>query len=328
MKTKHIVCYSGGHSSGLVAIEVVRKFGKENVILLNHDINSNVEDADIKRFKKEVADYLELPITYKNYNDLPIDLMPDQFDVVEIENSFINPHTRQALCTSILKTVPLSLYLESQFPNKNAVLYYGFDESEQERVERREVILKQMGFNSDYPLALWGNSVEKYNDFIINGLLKSHNVVNQTKIKLQDFKNNFKEFIELAKNFGLIELKEISDKKRTIFSTKEIGIEPPMTYNVFKHANCTGCLKAGQQHWYCVYVHANQIFERAKLSEKRIGYSIINGFFLKDLECKFKKMKEAGVEANEHTPFQTFWANAKKFIKQLELDEKPCECSF
>lgn len=39
---KHIVCFSKGHSSALVAIEVVRRFGKENVILLNHDINPKV----------------------------------------------------------------------------------------------------------------------------------------------------------------------------------------------------------------------------------------------------------------------------------------------
>ena len=59
-KNKHIVCYSGGHSSALVAIEVVKLFGKENVILLNHNINPRYEDADIKRFKKEVAEYLVL----------------------------------------------------------------------------------------------------------------------------------------------------------------------------------------------------------------------------------------------------------------------------
>ena len=51
---KHIVCYSGGHSSALVAIEVVRKFGKEDVVLLNHDINQSVESEDIKRLKKRL----------------------------------------------------------------------------------------------------------------------------------------------------------------------------------------------------------------------------------------------------------------------------------
>ena len=45
--TKHIVCYSGGHSSAIVAIAVVKKYGKENVILLNHDIKNTVESQDI-----------------------------------------------------------------------------------------------------------------------------------------------------------------------------------------------------------------------------------------------------------------------------------------
>ena len=63
---KYIVCYSGGHSSALVAVEAVRRYGKDNVILLNHDISSKVEHEDIKRFKQEVADYLGLSITYAN----------------------------------------------------------------------------------------------------------------------------------------------------------------------------------------------------------------------------------------------------------------------
>ena len=56
------VHFSGGESSAIVAIEVVRKFGKENVVLLNHDISPKVEDADAKRFKKEISNYLGLPM--------------------------------------------------------------------------------------------------------------------------------------------------------------------------------------------------------------------------------------------------------------------------
>ena len=40
---KHVVLYSGGHASALTAVEAVRKFGKEDVILLNHDISEKVE---------------------------------------------------------------------------------------------------------------------------------------------------------------------------------------------------------------------------------------------------------------------------------------------
>lgn len=64
---KHVVCYSGGHSSALVAVEVVRRFGAEHVTLLNHDINASVEDADIKRFKLEVASHLGVQIQYANH---------------------------------------------------------------------------------------------------------------------------------------------------------------------------------------------------------------------------------------------------------------------
>jgi hypothetical protein len=66
---KHIVCHSGGHESALVGIEVARKFGAANTTLLNHDIPAHVEDADIKRFKREVADYIGLPITYASHPD-------------------------------------------------------------------------------------------------------------------------------------------------------------------------------------------------------------------------------------------------------------------
>lgn len=79
---KHIICYSGGHSSALVAIEVARKFGTENLILLNHDLSSSVECADVKRFKKQVADHLGIAITFANIDGITDpDLIPDQFDV-------------------------------------------------------------------------------------------------------------------------------------------------------------------------------------------------------------------------------------------------------
>ena len=91
---KHIVCYSGGHSSAVVAIEVVRKYGKENVILCNHECI--LEDADVERFEKEVANYLGLPITYVSFEGHET---KDQFDVVIEKGSFINPKslTKEAI---------------------------------------------------------------------------------------------------------------------------------------------------------------------------------------------------------------------------------------
>jgi 3'-phosphoadenosine 5'-phosphosulfate sulfotransferase (PAPS reductase)/FAD synthetase len=114
---KHVVCYSGGHSSALVAIEVVRKFGKENVILVNHDIHPSVEAEDIKRFKREVAAHLGLNITYVNH---PQWNLKDQFDVVMDAKAFKVGRGTE-LCTNRLKTAPFHAWLDT-FEDKSSVV--------------------------------------------------------------------------------------------------------------------------------------------------------------------------------------------------------------
>lgn len=155
---KHIICYSGGHSSAIVAIEVARKFGKENTILLNHNINPRFEDEDIKRFKREVSEYLGIPITYANCdNELSQEKIRNQFEVCIDRGSFVNPANRQILCTFVLKTEPFYKYLESVSKKFDYIIYYGFDEDEFSRVDRRKTILNDAGYDSDYPIALWGD---------------------------------------------------------------------------------------------------------------------------------------------------------------------------
>lgn len=299
---KHIICYSGGHSSALVAIEVTRIFGKENIILLNHNINPRFEDKDIKRFKKEVADYLGVEITYANYNGITDEnLIPSQFEVCETAGSFVNPHNRQILCTALLKTQPFNEFLKT-IEKDNTCVYYGFDEKELNRVERRKTILNDMDLDSDFPLALWGNG--KF----------------EKLLKYLKKEGSNAEFIASVEGF------ESKDHiERTIFSTKEIGIEPPNTYNIYKHANCKGCLKAGKQHWYVVYCTDYEIYQMGKDSEEKMGHSF-GKEFLKDLEPTFKKMKEIGIPANEHIPRGKFWKSAKKYLTCDIIDLFPCEC--
>jgi len=268
MSLKHVICYSGGHSSALVAIEVVRKYGKENVILLNHDINSRVENQDIKRFKQEVADYLGIPVTYANHPQWDI---KDQFDVVVDAKAF-KVGNGTALCTHRLKTLPFEVWLKDNYPDKNIILYYGFDKTEKARIQRRSQILGVQGYKTDYPLALW--------------------------------------------------------EHRTIGSTLEIGISPPNTYSHFKHANCTGCLKAGKQHWYLVYLNRQDIWAKGKWAEEEIGYTIMSKEDLQSLEPLFEKMKQLGIEATEHEDPRTFFARVRKQVKEYDDDnvDKPCEC--
>lgn len=268
---KHIICYSGGHSSALVALEVFKKYGFEDLILLNHDIHPSVEDQDIKRFKTQVADYIGVSITYANHKNW--DSM-DQFDVVTVAKAF-KVGNGTALCTNRLKTAPFEAWLAANSPpSEGAIIYYGFDKSEPSRILRRSSHLAGMGYKTAFPLAHW---------------------------------------------------------ERTIQSTTEIGVTPPLSYASFKHANCIGCLKAGRQHWYVVYCSRPDIWEKAKATEDAIGYSIIKGIYLDELEGKYKLMRDAGVVPTEHIHANTFWKEVGDLLKQnqdLEArqDEKPCEC--
>lgn len=269
--TTHIVCYSGGHSSALVAVETVRKFGRGGVMLVNHDMHASVEDFDVKRFKRQVADYLDLTITFVNYKNASM----DQFDV-SVEAKAFKVDSGSELCTSRLKTRPFMEWLAKMFPAKDVICYYGFDAYETKRITRRSGIMGVHGYSTAYPLA-----------------------------------------------FG----------ERTILSTNEISIPPPLGYSQFKHANCIGCLKAGWQHWYIVYCTRPDIWLKAKWAEEEIGYAIHhdeNGpRYLEDMEASFAIMKCAGVPQTEHMTQQKFWSIAKRHIK-IALDESsllPCECT-
>lgn len=267
---KHIVCYSGGHASALVAVEVVRKYGPERVVLLNHDIAAVSEGSDVKRFKNEVASYLGVPITYCNAPNWDT---KDQFDVV-IEAGAFKVGNGTALCTNRMKTRPFEDWLKIN-GCLDDVIYYGFDLKEIARIQRRSSHLGKLGFRTDFPLAFW--------------------------------------------------------KERTIWATKEIGIAPPNTYELFKHGNCVGCLKAGRQHWYAVFCTRPDRWERGKEAEEEIGYTIIKGVSLESLEPLFVQMRDLGIQPTEHIPAATFWASVRKVIKAGVVIEEdatmPCECA-
>jgi hypothetical protein len=151
---EHVVLLSGGHASARVAEAVVRRYGRDSVVFLNHDIHPRVEDADVKRFKREVANRLGVPITYANHPEW--DRM-DQFDVVMEARAF-KVQNGQELCTSRLKTEPFHRWLASFADPDATTIYYGFDATEEHRIRRRASILGAAGWRTDYPLALWPKS--------------------------------------------------------------------------------------------------------------------------------------------------------------------------
>lgn len=296
----HLVCYSGGHTSAKVAMNVAKMYPDDKIIILNHDINDNVEDADIKRFKKDVAEKLELPISYANYEGIQDSRdIPDQFDVcIKIKGFKFNKGTE--LCTYNLKTKPFYDYLAKHFPvdketgkNSNLVIYYGFDKEETKRIQRRASILGEQGYFTDFPMALWEK--EEVDDNIV-----------------------------------------INSGIRPPLTYERIDVN--VDYGSWKHANCVGCLKAGKQHWYAVYCVRPDIWEKAKATESKLDHSIIKDVYLEELEPLFLEMKEKGIPPTEHIHGATFWAMVRKVIHknmdvfeifEIEKDaEKPCECVF
>lgn len=265
---KHIVCYSGGHSSALVALEVSKRYGVENTILLNHNISSKVEHQDIKRFKKEIANYIGIDITqadhedYEEYTPLKV--------VRELKAFKVGEGT--ALCTNRLKTAPFHQWLKENCSKdkSNYCIHYGFDAEEEERITNRKIIMRSMGYETQYPLADWD---------------------------------------------------------RRIQDTESIGIARPITYKIYKHANCVGCLKAGKQHWYAVYCLRPDIFQEAIETEKYIGYSILKNEYLIDCLPEFKEMQEMGICPSEKMDFQTFWAKVKRTWPG-QFNMIPCDCAF
>lgn len=145
----HVVCHSGGHSSALAGIEVVNRFGRENTVLLNHDMHFTVEHADIKRFKREVAAYVGVPITYANRNNA----QQDQFDVC-VEAGGFKFENGYEICTARLKTEPFMAWLKANANPADTVIYYGFDATEQKRIQRRVGIMGAQGWKTDYPM-IW-----------------------------------------------------------------------------------------------------------------------------------------------------------------------------
>jgi hypothetical protein len=117
-------------------------------------------------------------------------------------------------------------------------------------------------------------------------------------------------------------------------SSLQVGITPPLTYEVWEHANCIGCLKAGLLHWYVVYCTDIEAYRQGIEMEDVCNYTIHtiteNGakikITLRELMPYFCQIKALGVKPTEHQ-------NKIKFgraLKRLGISEdkifKPCEC--
>lgn len=120
----HIVQFSGGAASALVAKIVSDEFGKENTILLFHD--TKAEHSDAYRFRRQISQFIGVPITE----------MSDGRSLWElIDDHNCLPSFHIPFCTDELKLRPAEKYLQ-QFNPSEYILYNGFGLDEWQRVQR------------------------------------------------------------------------------------------------------------------------------------------------------------------------------------------------
>ena len=136
---KHIVLFSGGAASSYVAWLVAQEQKREDVILLHTPTYAEHPDAD--RFRKQVSEYIGIPITESaegrsmwemidDYKALPSQFMP-----------FCTQRLKQAQSEKFYKT------LKDDF-----VLYLGYGPDEWRRVQKQTARFATIGRKAIYPL--------------------------------------------------------------------------------------------------------------------------------------------------------------------------------
>jgi hypothetical protein len=120
---KHVVKFSGGAASAVVAKIVIDEQGHDDVILLYCDTKSEHPDAD--RFRLQVCDYLRHEMT----------VVSDGRDIWQlIDDEHCLPSHFIPFCTRILKAEPSDKFLKSI--NEEFIEYLGFTMDEIRRVQR------------------------------------------------------------------------------------------------------------------------------------------------------------------------------------------------
>ena len=120
---KHVVKFSGGAASAVVAKLVIEEFGHDDVILLYSDTKSEHPDAD--RFRMQVCKFLEHDMT----------VVADGRDLWQlIDDNHTLPGQFMPFCTQLLKQRPAERYLKTL--TEEYTSYLGFSTSEIRRAQR------------------------------------------------------------------------------------------------------------------------------------------------------------------------------------------------
>jgi hypothetical protein len=147
IEMKHVIKFSGGAASAVVAKMVIDEQGHEDVILLYSDTKSEHPDAD--RFRAQVCEYLQHEMT----------VVADGRDLWELIDHFkLLPSVHTPYCTMYLKQRPSERFLKNM---GDYVQYLGFSVSEIRRAQRAMARIENSGGNVRFPLIEQGVSSDE-----------------------------------------------------------------------------------------------------------------------------------------------------------------------
>jgi len=152
---KHIVLFSGGAASSYCAYLVLQKYDKKDIILLHTPTHS--EDKDSDRFRKDVSNYLNTPITEENYGMNIWELIDHKKHI---------PGQFMPFCTQVLKMQMTERFLKKI--NDDFVLYIGYSKNEWRRVQKTYARNLNIGRKVVFPVFEAGISDKEIKHIIQN----------------------------------------------------------------------------------------------------------------------------------------------------------------
>jgi hypothetical protein len=136
---RHVVMFSGGEGSALAAKRVVEQHGAENTTLLFCD--TKVEDADLYRFRDEVAAHLGAELVTLADGRTIWDVFRDERF---LGNARVDP------CSRVLKRELADAWIASRFTPETVTVYVGIDWTEEHRYTRLRT--RKLPYRYDAPL--------------------------------------------------------------------------------------------------------------------------------------------------------------------------------
>ena len=151
-RMKHICLFSGGAGSAYMSYLVAQQYPDDTILLFN---NPKAEHPDADRFRKQVADYIGLPITE----------VSDGRDLWElIDDNKCLPSSFIPFCSRILKQEPAEKYYKTL--TEDFTLYIGYDISEGRRIQKQTARIEHSGRKVKYPLMEHGLSSDAVKSII------------------------------------------------------------------------------------------------------------------------------------------------------------------